>query len=91
MTLSKPAKEISLFDLVEAIEGSRWMNRCLLGLSECSEERACPTHAFWSEQRKLIEQKLKSISLADVSEFESRKNGRLISLDQVRKKLVTAS
>jgi Rrf2 family iron-sulfur cluster assembly transcriptional regulator len=87
MSLSKPAEEITLFDLVKAVEGSRWMNRCLLGLSECSDERACPTHAFWSEQRKLIEKKLKSINLAEVAEFESHENGRLKSLSQVREHL----
>lgn len=91
MSLSKPADEINLFELVQAVEGSAWMNRCLLGLAECSEERACPTHEFWAGQRKLIEEKLKSISLAHVAEFESRENGRLKSIEDVQKILAAAS
>lgn len=91
MSLSKPADQMDLFSLVEAVEGNGWMNRCLLGLSECCEERACPTHEFWSQQRKLIEEKLKSITLADVAKFESRENGRLKSVEEVREKLAAIS
>ena len=91
MSLSKPADQVNLFDLVEAVEGTGWMNRCLLGLAECSEERACPTHEFWDGQRKLVEEKLKSINLADVAAFESRENGRLKSVEEVREKLASIS
>ncbi len=87
MSLAKPAKKINLFDLAEAVEGSKWMNRCLLGLSECSDERACPTHEFWTKQRRLVAKKLKSINLAQVADFEGRSNGRIKSLDEVREEL----
>ena len=33
MALPKPASETTVFDVVEAVEGRKLMNRCLLGLT----------------------------------------------------------
>ena len=49
--LAQPADQITLLEVVEAVEGQAWMPRCLLGLDECSDQRACPTHEFWKKQR----------------------------------------
>lgn len=62
--------EINLLEVAEAIEGETWMPRCLLGLSNCSDERACPTHAFWSKERARIESKLSRITLKEVAKYE---------------------
>ncbi len=70
--LARPPEEITLFDIAEAIEERPWLNRCLLGEAECSDERACPTHAFWAVTRISIERELKSRTLADVIAFNSR-------------------
>ena len=70
--LARPAEEISLFDIAEAIEDLPWLNKCLLGGAECSDERACPTHGFWSGTRKNIERELRSRTLADVIAFNTK-------------------
>ena len=62
--------DINLLEVVEAIEGETWMPRCLLGLSDCSDERACPTHAFWSKERARIESKLAKVTVREVAKFE---------------------
>jgi len=80
MALSRPAAQITLLDVVQAVEGEKWSKRCLLGLAECSDERACPTHDFWKTERKRIEDKLKKITLAKVADYESKGNGRLKAL-----------
>ncbi len=71
--LKRPAKEISLLEISEAIDGKKWIGRCLLGLEECSDQRACPTHEFWAQNRARIEKQLRGTSLADVAAFEKRK------------------
>jgi len=71
--LRRPAAEISLLEISEAIDGRKWLGRCLLGLDECTDQRACPTHDFWKVARADIERKLKETSLADVIAFEQRK------------------
>lgn len=68
--LAKPAEKISVLGVVEAVEGHAWREGCLLGLNSCSDERACPSHVFWKAQRKQIEGFLRSLTLAQVAEFE---------------------
>lgn len=74
VTLKRTASRISLLEISEAIDGRRWLGRCLLGLEECSDVRACPTHAFWKQARTNIEQKLQKTSLADVVAFENQRH-----------------
>ena len=68
--LAQPADKISVLQVVEAVEGRAWREGCLLGLSQCSDERACPSHAFWKTQRKKIEEFLRSLTVAQVADFE---------------------
>lgn len=75
--LARSAKDISLLDVVESVEGRKWLPECLLGLDECSDDRACPTHAFWKRERSRIEKELKRQTLRDVAEFERRRGMRL--------------
>src|SRR3990172_3434315 len=76
--LAKPAGKISVLQVVEAVEGRAWRDACLLGLSQCSDERACPSHVFWKAQRHKIEECLGSLTLAEVADFENRNQARLL-------------
>lgn len=73
--LARPSAEISLLHIVEAVDGSAWIGRCLLGLETCSDERACPVHEFWKAERARIRSQLEQITLHDVAVFESRRAG----------------
>ena len=68
--LMRPAREITLDQIAGAMDGEEWQSSCLLGLATCSDERACPVHAFWTEERKRILQELQNTTLADVAKFE---------------------
>ena len=76
--LTQPAEKISVVQVVEAVEGRAWRDGCLLGLSRCSDERACPSHVFWRTQKDKIERFLRSVTLAEVAEFENRYQARLL-------------
>ena len=75
--LARSADRITLMDVAEAVEGSDWLPKCLLGLEECSDARACPTHAFWKTERSRIEEELRSQTLRHVAEFERQRGARL--------------
>lgn len=75
--LAQSAPNISLLDVAEAVEGRKWLPECLLGLEECSDDRACPTHEFWKTERSRIEKELKRQTLRDVAEFERHRGVRL--------------
>ena len=71
--LARPAEEISLLDVSRAIDGEEWTESCLLGMAQCSDERACPHHHFWKKQRCEIKKNLAETSLKDAAEFEAKK------------------
>jgi Rrf2 family protein len=73
--LARPPAEINLLDVTLAIEGRSGLTDCVLNLSECSEERACPSHRFWEATRQRIRQQLERISLSDMVSFERRWQG----------------
>ncbi len=73
--LAKPAKEITLDRLAEVLDSAGWRTSCLLGLEECSDERACPVHFFWKDVREKIHAELSALTLADVARFERERHG----------------
>jgi len=70
--LARPAQEVTLFDIAEALDDPLLDERCMLGAAVCSDERACPAHAFWSQHREAQINFLRDSTLADVAEFERR-------------------
>ncbi|BDU68214.1 hypothetical protein GETHOR_03150 [Geothrix oryzae] len=72
VVLALAAKEITLDLIAEAVDGSEWRNKCLLGFSECTDERACPAHTFWKSERDHIHRCLKDISLEEIRTFEQQ-------------------
>jgi Rrf2 family iron-sulfur cluster assembly transcriptional regulator len=66
--LDRSASTISVLEISEAIDGSHILDRCLLGFDTCSDDRSCPTHAFWKVEREGIRKILLETTLADVIE-----------------------
>lgn len=55
-SLARPARDITLKDIIEKIEGPIYLNKCLIRKGECSRDGICPAHEVWQEaQHKLLE------------------------------------
>jgi Rrf2 family transcriptional regulator, iron-sulfur cluster assembly transcription factor len=54
VALAKPARKISVLDIVEAVEGPGFLKACVLGLSGCGDKTPCPMHSQWAKERKRI-------------------------------------
>jgi len=52
--LSMPAKDITLFHIVEAVDGVDFVNKCVLGFPECSSKQPCAVHEQWGGIRETI-------------------------------------
>ncbi len=76
VTLARAAQEITLHDLCEALGDPVLQRRCMLGTAECSDERACPAHKFWTAQRVRGQEYLRTMTIADVAAFETRRRWR---------------
>lgn len=64
--LAREAGEISLLDIIEAIDGLSLFQECILGLPGCGHATPCPLHEEWATEREKLREYFKSTSLADV-------------------------
>ena len=84
VTLSREASQISLFEVCTAMHDPSVESCCMLGVSECSDERACPCHTFWTAHRTAYHHFLQKTSIADIAAFETRRRWRLESERRVK-------
>ncbi|HET9938458.1 MAG TPA: Rrf2 family transcriptional regulator, partial [Gaiella sp.] len=64
--LARAAREISVYDVVLAIDGEARPERCVLHEGVCSWEGACPFHAVLATAQERFTDTLRSTSLEDV-------------------------
>ena len=65
--LGRPAEEISLLEIVEAVEGPIVLNRCLLKKGTCSRDGACTVHPVWRELQEKMRDMLGKVSLKQLA------------------------
>lgn len=71
--LARNPREIMLFDIYSAVDGTTYLDACAVGLAKCSDEMPCPLHERWKPIRERIRTYLQSTSLADMAEATRRK------------------
>lgn len=64
--LSRPPSEITLMDVVEALQGNVRLNRCLLGSDECELKSTCEINTKLSALQLYIDDYLSGITLAEM-------------------------
>jgi Rrf2 family protein len=65
VTLSRPASEITLLHVIEALEGPVRLNRCLIEPRACPQNGHCPVHHIWARAQEEL------TSLLNVTTFDS--------------------
>ncbi|WP_301859530.1 Rrf2 family transcriptional regulator [uncultured Megasphaera sp.] len=72
--LQRSPRDITLFDVIEAVEGQTELQRCLHDLGSCSRgcSGMCSIYAAFSEIQMELANKLKSINFADLAEQEEK-------------------
>jgi Rrf2 family iron-sulfur cluster assembly transcriptional regulator len=76
-SLRTPAKDISLVQLVEALDGLTDYQKCVSGLAECTDDAPCGMHDSWKMLRARIMDYLEKTTISDLAD----------ALDQKRKAL----
>ncbi|MEE9240080.1 MAG: Rrf2 family transcriptional regulator [bacterium] len=71
--LARRADEITLMEIVAAVDGTEGFNRCAVGLAECSDEAPCPLHDAWKPLRTQICDYLAQETLASLATALARK------------------
>ncbi len=81
--LAKPAAEISMLDILEAIEGPLSLARCVPDPRGCEWSSECPAAAVWSRVQIAVKDILKNADLETLVSAR-RCNGRVVSVADLR-------
>lgn len=60
--LGRPSRDITLLEIIEAVEGPMVVNECILG-SVCNRDLTCPVHPVWKEVQQQMTEMLGSVTL----------------------------
>ncbi|MDI6801779.1 MAG: Rrf2 family transcriptional regulator [Thermodesulfovibrionales bacterium] len=71
--LARKPEEISLLDVVEAIDGPVAINRCAVDKRLCDLSSMCVVHPIWVELRKDVENRLKNCNFSELIKLSSMK------------------
>jgi Rrf2 family protein len=77
--LSRDAADISIRDVLEAIEGDDLFRRCLFLSSHCSDEHPCPLHERLKDTVAGLRSAVERLTLADLA--DSRLAGARVESD----------
>ena len=84
-TLRRPADDISLLELVDAIDGLSEYERAPSGMTECNDEAQCGMHESWKELRSRIMGYLEDTTIADVAAALTKKRESLAKVPKKRR------
>lgn len=72
--LGRPAKEITLRHIVEAVEGQIVLNRCLIDAGSCDRQPLCKVHDVWLDVQSKMNRVLESYTVEQLAneKFDER-------------------
>jgi Rrf2 family protein len=71
-SLAKPASEITIKDVIEAVEGPIHLNVCLAAPGECNRQALCPIHSVWEEAQEKMMSVLSQKNFAELAREEKQ-------------------
>ena len=76
--LARPARCITVGEVLEVLEGPDALDGCLLGLPTCGPENPCPLHVLWSEVKAQMDVSLSQATIRELQRLAPSKR-RLIA------------
>jgi len=86
-SLSRPAHQITMMQIVEAIEGPLLVDRCVVGLEKCNDHMPCPQHDLYKPIRQRLKDYMNTTTLADLA---ASLKAKLVWRQQAEKQAPTA-
>jgi len=65
--LAQSPEKLTLYKIIEAIDGTNFNHQCIMGFSECSGEHPCAIHSQWEKSRNEVHELLTSKSITDMA------------------------
>ncbi len=74
LQLAKPPKEITLLEIIEAMEGSVSVVECVLDKTFCKKSEDCSACKTWTSLNKKIKKQMQEFTLKDLVKSEKKQN-----------------
>ncbi len=68
VTLARDPKDITLLEVIEAIDGPIQLNECVSDDAECSFEGDCPLRSVWCDAQEMLVKRLKGTNFHQLLE-----------------------
>jgi len=81
--LAKSPQEITIYDIITAIDGTDIFEKCLLGLDDCHSSKPCPFHEQWEEMRENLKHIFQNNTLEILSNRMETENLRISDLRNI--------
>jgi Rrf2 family protein len=65
--LARAQHEVTLMEIVEAIEGPQLMDACVVGFERCNDQMPCAQHDLYKPIRQRLKDYLRTTTLADMA------------------------
>lgn len=65
--LARPADQITLYEIVRALDGPAIFETCVLGLPGCGTQQPCPLHDRWAPAREQVRAMFAQTPLAELA------------------------
>lgn len=81
--LKKNPNEITILDIIHAVDCDNIFDECVLGLPGCSDENPCPMHSTWGVLRKDLHNMLQQETIEDLANQVKNKSIRLSDINSI--------
>lgn len=82
VALARPPRDITLMDMIDAIEQDKCFEGCILQLPDCGDATPCPLHASWRVTREEMKSMFENSNLEDLGR-KIREEGLRLSMGRV--------
>ena len=80
-SFARPTHEVTLMEVVQAIEGPQVFDRCVVGLDRCNDQVPCPQHDLYKPIRQRLKDYLTTTTMADLaSSLKAKKQWRQVRI-----------
>ena len=70
--LARPSSEITVGEVVAALEGPGSLDGCVMGFPNCGPENPCPMHGAWSQVKAQMGDSMTQATLRDLQRLNTR-------------------
>lgn len=84
-SLNRSANDITLIEVIDAIDGLDVFTQCGIGFKKCDDEHPCPIHNEYKQVRNNIRELFENKSLLELTE-DIKRGDSIVSLEKPIKK-----